>query len=38
VYAETNGFLKHVSAEFNRKMLVNVDKPARVGRGKVKKK
>lgn len=37
VYAKISGFLEVIEEEFDRKMKINIDKPKRVGRGKVKK-
>ena len=38
VYAYIRGYLPEIEKEFERKMRVNLEKPERKGRGKVKKK
>ena len=38
VYAQMSGFLHNIEKEFERKMIVNNDKPIRRGKGKVQKR
>ena len=38
VYAQMSGFLHKIGKEFERKMILNNEKPVRVGRGKVQKR